>query len=762
MGQLGRRMALGSMGVIAILGTGATTALAASSASSVTTSTTSSTTLVPKTVTNIGGTSSSEKAKLSSSDALNIARKLFPKVFQGNGTPNVSLQTDPYGKQTYQLNGSPMAFNQQVGPHLNQNFTYISIDANSGQVLHYQHNLSNWRTSNTSISAATAKADAESWLKKLAPNQYSELILQPGSDTSTHSFAFEFVRKVNGIIATFDNATVQLSPSGDLVNYNFSWPNATFPAVPESILSQTDAGAAFKKDLQLQLRYQAQPSPTGLGPETLVYVPQPMNPGTILPTMTPRIDAVSGQLLGMSGKPLSPLTTAQPLTPIDPSGPTNLPKTAMTPLSNADIENLVMKELNLTPPDWTVANSQDATGGNSVVSGHKEYSIGFSNPKTGDNVNVQVDATDGVIVNYNDGTITTGSSSGKALTDTALQAKADAFVKQIFPSLTGAITHGTKMQKNIGPSQQASFQYDFLVNGIPVTGFNVTLDAFTGKVMFYNLIQDPSGTFPSTTGVMSLADAKTTYIQKDPVELQYVLPQSENTIPGQGFHITYGDKAQLVYAAAPIANGTGTLNATTGKWIQYPMFGFGGSTVNVPGNATAAQKAISLLEQNGVVTADEAKANLSSPITRAEFVAWLSRAYNMNISGSPAPQFPDVQPDNPYATEISTALMQGWLPNVGDLKPSDALTRMQAATWMVDWLGWAEPASHNNFFRLPYSDVSAISKPNQGAAAMMSDTGVIPLENGKFNPNSTMTVGDAATALVNAIEMYVSDQNAIN
>lgn len=760
MKQLIRGVSIAGIGVLLTLGSTVPTLFASvqQSSSLVTSTSSSSTTQMVSSGSSPVDGNSQAQAKLTSADAIKIAAKLFPATFKKLGTPQANLMSNQDGRMLYQLNWQPMGPMNNVGPRLQNNYAFIGIDANTGQVVQFQDGHSGWNNLQTStVSTDKALLTVHNWLHTLAPSQASELVKAQNSGQVNNGFTYVFVRKVNGVIAPFDSVTIHLDDSGNLTNYQFSWHKATFPSVPSQTLSASQVSASYGKDLSLELDYQRQYLRNGPGKLELAYVPQSMSRPSILPQLMPALDAVTGNQVGLDGKPLSIAASAK-LQLLNPSGPTQWPSQSQTPLTQKQIEDQVTKQLGLSGSDWSLSSSQDATGNDSIVSGHQIFQLNYMNQKTGNDVSVSVDAADGVVLNYNQNP-QVSRTSDISLKNAEMSAKADDFVKQLFPNLTGAIARVPQSEPNFGVSPQVMFRYDFVVHGIPVNGLYVSVDKATGSVVSYNLEQDPSAKFPSDTGAISMQQAKKVFLSANPPVLQYMLPEVQDTKPGIGYRVHYGTTAQLVYTANPGANQSFVLDALTGKFISFPGFGGNSKTGHIPANASPAQKAMSLLEQNGIVTSDEAKAKLSNSMTREEFVVWLERAYNMNISGSPSPQFSDVSKADPYAPELSTALMQGWLPNVGDLHPTQPLTRRVAADWIVDWMGWSGVASHTSFFKVPYSDASAVPSSDAGAATIVSDTGIIPLQDGKFNPSDQMTIGDAAMAIQHAAETYSSSRH---
>ncbi|WP_206922379.1 YcdB/YcdC domain-containing protein [Alicyclobacillus suci] len=733
---------------IVVLSTGLSTALAADNDGSASDNSPAAT------------TSGSTSPKYSSDDAINIAKKLVPELFANNQNPTVSLGPNPTvkGQLDYQLNWSPVAMNNQPGPRLTNAYANIAIDANTGDVIQFNQDGSAWTDPTKTISGSAAQQKAENWLAKLTPTHYQDLSIQPGSGAENGGFVFLFVRKVNGIIAPFNQAVIHLDNLGNLIEYNLSWQDVQLPSVPSTLLTPADAATRYQNNLILSLQYQPQFTRNGAGPQQLVYAPttsalNPLNP-------LPALDAVTGLPLDATGTPIPASsgnsTGITPEAPLVADGPHALPKASAKPYTTAQLQTQIAQQLGLAAPDWNISSG---TGQSLSSSGefaqHPIVDFNYVNSNTGKTLSVSVDATDGIITDYDSGgVVQPTATSAPQLSLQALQANANAAVEKLYPTLTGAFAIEPTSQANV-MNGQVMFTYDLFINGIQIPALNVVLNAFTGELENANLSVDPSASFPSPANAISVSDAKADFLKQDPVELQYFLPIVKNASGDQQYPLQYADQAKLVYAPAPLPDETGILDALTGKLIPANN-GLLSTPVNLPKNATPAQVAITKLQANGFLPSGTI--DPKATISRAEFIAWLSNAYQYDISGSPAPQFPDVSADNPYATNISEALMQGWLPGNGDLSPASALTRLAAANWLVDWLGWQGPAAHPSLFKLNYKDVSAVPKADEGAVAMISGAGIIPLVDGKFNPNQTMTQGDAAIALVNAINTFLAGQ----
>jgi hypothetical protein len=429
--------------------------------------------------------------------------------------------------------------------------------------------------------------------------------------------------------------------------------------------------------------------------------------------------------------------------------------------------------LGLSEADWTLSESGQSPQNGGPFGNYNQLNLNFTQVKTQQQVSVNVDASDGMIVNYNSYAQTSalgnnpsalGSSPSSAATTVHLRQVANQFVEQLFPQLTGAIapesqpiTYGVTNEKYEG--------YAFLIHGVPVTNaFQVGVNKITGEVMDYQLNVDPSATYPSPTGALSSQQALSAYLQRAPVTLQYMLPahlpDSNAALGSTPFPIQYGDTAQLVYTRSPRAFGIGTLNALSGHWTIVGPYGVTGGSKVVSVGTSRVDQAVALLEQHGILPGPEVHLlNLTASITRAQFVQWLERAYNENIDSSNPPQFPDVSSSNRYAASISKALMQGWLPGGGNFDPTQTLTRLQAVDWLVRWMGWHDAMTNPQLFKLPYQDVSVVPSADRGAVTVAVDDGLFPLIHGKFNPSGSVSTGQAAMALVQAIRTILAMQN---
>lgn len=743
------RLAMTSIGTISVTVLGATTPALAGSTGTVTTVTR-------------GGLTPVTAVKLTSAQAISIVEKTIPQVQKLPGNPQASLGTDPLdsSRMVYNVDWSPMAIQRPNGPMLSLNpGVYVRIDANTGQILSFQGTTNDWIPSAPTQLSKSLQI-ARGWLRTLLPTEAAQMKLAPTPDARSGQTTYIFMKKQHGAWVSFDQAIVVLGAHNRLVYYSLNWKNVTFPAFPASVMPPAQAMAKYRQSLNLQLQYQPEISQGMMGPYQLVYRNQVA--GSVAYSSTPAIDAVTGAVVGSNGSTArSPSSSSPTVTnPLVPGGPIQWPKATKSGFIADQLSAMIRKWFGLGSA-WAVQSITPGQNHGGPFNNHPMLQFQWVNSSTQQQMSVNMDATDGVMTSFysyqNGPSGGSGSSAATTLrTQAQLHQSADKFIERIFPQLTGGIGPETGKMTYGAPQGQSYFNYAFLVHGIPIGGITVQVDKITGMVTNYSLNIDPSATYPSPNQAISKSEAIQTFIQHNPIILAYVLPEvqgSEKTgLPVPKF----GSTPLLVYTGDSSPFSPGWLNAISGKWVEpsAPWLGEGTTSNGSTPLATATAE----LKQHGVIQPYDFITNPSKTISRVQFIQWLARAYNYNISSQPAPQFSDVSPNVVYAAEVSEAISQGWLPDKGKLSPEQPLTRAQVAQWLVEWMGWQGPTSNPGLFKVTFSDANKVPKTYLGAVAIVAEDHIIPLQNGRFNPNGTMTVGDAAQALYRAIQTLLTVQ----
>ena len=114
----------------------------------------------------------------------------------------------------------------------------------------------------------------------------------------------------------------------------------------------------------------------------------------------------------------------------------------------------------------------------------------------------------------------------------------------------------------------------------------------------------------------------------------------------------------------------------------------------VPAGAVSSSTAVEAIQALGIITGDSSgDLNLSSPVTRAEFVTMMTAASSYKDSigeGSGVSLFKDVKSDHWASEYIKLAVEQGWMSGYvdGTFRPDDQITLEEACTALLKMLGY--------------------------------------------------------------------------
>ena len=114
----------------------------------------------------------------------------------------------------------------------------------------------------------------------------------------------------------------------------------------------------------------------------------------------------------------------------------------------------------------------------------------------------------------------------------------------------------------------------------------------------------------------------------------------------------------------------------------------------VPAGAVSSSTAVEAIQALGIITGDSSgDLNLSSPVTRAEFVTMMTAASSYKDSigeGSGVSLFKDVKSDHWASEYIKLAVEQGWMSGYvdGTFRPDEQITLEEACTALLKMLGY--------------------------------------------------------------------------
>lgn len=112
-----------------------------------------------------------------------------------------------------------------------------------------------------------------------------------------------------------------------------------------------------------------------------------------------------------------------------------------------------------------------------------------------------------------------------------------------------------------------------------------------------------------------------------------------------------------------------------------------------------------------------------------------------------------VKPDSPFYSVVKFAVERQWIKNDASLQPEKELTKEELAVMLTSIVNYNKMALHlnNDATVSQFSDANAIS--NKGAVAIAIKLGLLAGENGKFNPQQTVTKAQAATVIIKLAEL---------
>ncbi len=683
------------------------------------------------------------------------------------------LQNQSYQSQGYNTQTPVYNFTFQSAQSTQaSNWINVTMDANTGLILQYNRPASdNHFIFPAQTSADKAQQIALQWAQKLYPEQYPQVSLQPltpqsGSLQGGISYTYNFVRQVNGLSAPFDGFSLTIDQNGQLTSANCHWTAQTFPSAKMAISSQ-QANQVYQNSLHLQLAYVQVWHPNAVPTTVLAYTQQPeAGPGWWGQQFgnqqmgQPVIDALTGKVITLQGTPVENAftPTPQPVVPGGPVLPVQLPNVHW---SESQCLSYAKKVLTL-PDNANLISANQFRNSNTDTT----WNFNWAMPN-GTHIGAGVDTVTGQLVNFNQYTQVSlskeggsGSHSSSSLSSSQLNLAAIHFVKNVFTDDTGGIALvPNPFNSPNSPQVVNSYQVIPLVHGIPDmsrTG-SLSVDSSTGQVQnFWMNFQTHKTSLPVPQSAISVNQAEQLWQKAQPLSLEYLMTSQSPSVYKGGPYKSIPGKIVLAYVPVTAPGSSGVFNAVTGTFEspQVPV-PYTGPIHDLKGVTAAPQ--IQLLVQRELWNVDtQGNVHPQQVLTTGAFVKLVVNAlgqqgfYNPQWANSPAAQAalsgishsaPDYQP-------MAIAYHLGWLPIAQPVHPNQPISRSRAANILMQSLGFAPLFAHPEVFAFSASDAHSIPKDQWAADALASSLGVLPLENGRFNSNGTVTLADAAVAVV--------------
>ncbi|AFQ44089.1 YcdB/YcdC domain-containing protein [Desulfosporosinus meridiei] len=238
---------------------------------------------------------------------------------------NLSKDWRSTDKRIWSFDWNSVETNKELG---NPQYLSARVSATTGELLGFSIATQQNGKDDVKFDRAAAQKVAEEFLKKVQPERFNQVALDPETDLMYkmnpepwNNQAFSYGRVVNGVAFPENSMIVNVDPvSGKVTNYELNWSDYDLPSVT-GILSKDKGVELFLKARPLTLTYVRIYSNGMPGDLRLVYLPiakeRNMQNSNIL-------DAKSGDLLDFQGQPIE--KGPKPYTFNDLTGVTGAPE----------------------------------------------------------------------------------------------------------------------------------------------------------------------------------------------------------------------------------------------------------------------------------------------------------------------------------------------------------------------------------------------------------------------------------------------------
>jgi len=611
------------------------------------------------------------------------------------------------------------------------------------------------------VSEEEARKIAEEFAKKHQPDEFAktiyreaqEPIYRPLTARYQQDYNFNFVRVIKDIPVEGDGFNVSVNgATGEVQNYSFSWSYDGLPSA-DKVISREEAEKIFKEKAGLKLAYKRYYNyETKEDNVKLVYTID--RPYSLL------IDATTGEFLddanyspydrgGMGSADLyMKSAAAQPLT--------HQEQKEVDATNNCITKEAAVKVLQkyVTIPEGYEQNYANLYEDYDNP-GQKVWSMSWSK-KTDDDegygsVNAQVDAVSSELLSFN---IWDDSRSNNDFTQkydrTAAQKLAEDFLKKLQPEKANSV----KLEETVGAKypdkiREHYFSFTRLVGSIPYldNGFSVSVDSVTGEILSYNMRwQDRD--FPKADGVVSKQDAEAGFLKDIGLELCYTEVYRDDEEQESKFYLVYKlkssnsyifdafDMKPLDYGGKPIEKQPDTVfSDIKGHW---------------------AENDIQLLVDMGVIRSGEDKFHPDDNMDQGDFIKLLTTATGLGPVNNIIVYKTGVHAgeDSESVQDYIDAAIKAGIAKQGEIDAQKPLPREKMAAFMVRALGYDKVASISDIYSIPAEDAAAVAGAYKGHAAIAMGLGLITGEDGKFDPQGSVTRAQAAVVLVRMLQLY--------
>lgn len=629
-----------------------------------------------------------------------------------------------------------------------------------------------------------ARKAAEAIVEKAVPSLKGSVLKVKDDNAASGAlfgpfqYSFTFDTEHNGIAVPFRSVHVTIDGDGNVIRLSYrplagSMPEAAEPIPKEQALS------AYQAHLDLQLAY-VNINRFGETPKwALAWMPSPSYTGVM--------DAASGEWLSFDGRPIAAEQAAVRYETIAPSGqaafqPEQPQGETITQERAAEIVSSVfrlpddhMLEQHTLQDDyaagrlvWRLVWRQQ---GNAPI-GPSPMIMASVDAKTGQIYEIRKDLFLPLAAQTKP-----EESAGQAVSEAEAKRKADDLIAKLFPDAANALKRIEGTPPGV-PANASSdgylFGYQPFRNGYPVQDYNIRLQlSKDGQLTSYSSIG--SAPMPDASGLpkeasVSKADAERQWLERSDLLLQYER--------FGGYYVDNGEQVEetvrLTYRHQWKADETAViLDAVTGEWLvrgYAAPIAVGAPLEPKDIRGHAAEEDLRTLAQFRVLETDgEGLANPDALITRTQWAGWLAKAVDpyfvLGAGGGPrgaeqAPYYADVPVDGELHKALRILAQMRWIETgekgTSSFGPEEAVSREELAVWAVRVLRYDRLAEllREDPEIAAAGDYEQIAHP--GAAALAVKLKLLPLQDGRWDPDRKITRAEAASFLMEIVRLQAS------
>ncbi len=353
-------------------------------------------------------------------------------------------------------------------------------------------------------------------------------------------------------------------------------------------------------------------------------------------------------------------------------------------------------------------------------------------------------------------------AGGKKLSETEAKAKAISFINSLYPNASQKLKLTEYGDSSSVNADGLGYSYQFIRyhQGIPVSDSTVTVSIdLYGRLQTYmgNRLTGIDAITQSPDATITKKEALESYKAKYQTKLKY------NQFGGYIMLNTYVEpEIKLVYDTTIVEpNGLyQVLDAVTGKWMTiYDNSGQQGAQIpatDIKGHS-AEQQLSELIKYNVLTPEADGKVNPDQEISVGDWLTYMAKAsspyYSNYYSNNERKAVAGVKPENPYYDAVSFAVDRNWISKDENLQIESKLTKEQLAVQLSSLLKYNKLTAYldEDVSVSQFSDSSSIS--NKGAVALVVKLGLLEGDNGKFNPQQTVTKALAASVIMKLVDL---------